>query len=238
VVLKDDEYELMPHQELEYLRKEVERLKRNPLGDTQASISLLDAINRLNLQIGKLNDVLAGANDEMTRAWSDTSVQEQMKRMLEQQEKLAKGIVAVATLVKDMERSRSLGTLDDLLPKPAPIATQSGVPMMQSDQTLPQPLPPQMQQRNPFMDAPNAEFQPMGAAMPQNQQQTVQFQQGAPQPFQQNAQFQQFQQNAQPMPPPAMPQNPQAAPGFMLRPGVQESRIPDLDVPLPPPRRY
>ena len=102
--MKDDtEYEILPHTELDYLRHEVEKLKRNPLGDAQASMSLLDAMNKLNMNVVKLVEIFTSANEEMVRTFHETSTQEQIRKMLEQNEKLAKGIVAVAELVKDLE---------------------------------------------------------------------------------------------------------------------------------------
>jgi hypothetical protein len=95
----DDEYELMPRKDVEVLRQEIERLKRTTSGEMPSSGALVDAINRLNMNLNRLNDILTGANDEMLRMYHDTSLQEQMRRILEQNEKLARGIVAVADMV-------------------------------------------------------------------------------------------------------------------------------------------
>jgi hypothetical protein len=142
--VQDDQYELMPSSELDYLRKEVEKLKRNPLGDTQASITLLDSINKLNANIARLNDIFAGANDDMVKAFSDVNLQDQIRKMQEQQEKLARGIVAVGEMVRKVEESRQapLPSLDQFVPeKPVPV-----------QQSFTQDLPPASQQRNPFDD--------------------------------------------------------------------------------------
>ncbi len=122
-----DEYELMPREELDYLRKEVDKLKRNPLGDTQASISLLDALNKLSVSVTKLNNVFEGANDEMVKSFNDTAMQEQLVKMLEQQERLAKGIVAVAELVKELEKKldHPIPTFDQFVPPKATVAAQA-----------------------------------------------------------------------------------------------------------------
>jgi hypothetical protein len=105
--LQSDEYVLTPREELDQLRKEVERLKRNPLGDTHASISLLEGMNKLNDNISRLNEILTAANDEMVKSYNDLTVQEQMRKLFEQSEKLAKGIVAVADMVKQLEQKPS-----------------------------------------------------------------------------------------------------------------------------------
>ena len=41
----DDEYEILPKDELDYLRKEVEKLKKNPYGDTETGKTLLDSVS-------------------------------------------------------------------------------------------------------------------------------------------------------------------------------------------------
>lgn len=100
--MADDEYEILPHQELEYLRRELERLKKNPFGDTQTGQTLLDSMNNLTLSINKLLDVLTSANDELVRDYHENKTSERLSKMMEQNEKLAQGIVAVGELVKQV----------------------------------------------------------------------------------------------------------------------------------------
>lgn len=149
--MQDDQYELMPSSELDFLRKEVEKLKRNPLGDTQASISLLDSINKLNANIARLNDIFTGANDDLVKAFSDTNLQEQIRKMQEQQEKLARGIVAVGELVKSLEATRSapLPSLDQVVP------SRPAQPSAPAPHAFGQDLPPAAQARNPFDEGRN-----------------------------------------------------------------------------------
>lgn len=155
--MQDDEYELMPRNELEFLRKEVEKLKRNPLGDTQASISLLESINKLNANIARMNDIFAGANDDMVKGFNDANLQEQLRNIRDQQEKLARGIVAVGEMVKKIEETRTtpLPSLEQFLPpKPAAPVTPSFT------QDLPPPVQQPAQARNPF-DEPGRNFAPL-----------------------------------------------------------------------------
>jgi hypothetical protein len=223
-VLRDDEYELMPHTELEYLRKEVERLKRNPLGDTQASISLLDSMNKLSVSVSRLNDILTGANDEMVKAYSDASVQEQLRRLGEQNEKLARGIVAVAELVKEVQRKQDAPSLniDQFIASrepPKPVAPPA--PAVAPQQMV-QAEAPAVVAKNPFAEESGPDFTPLlNQPLPRPTG-------GVPQGIQ-NAMEQ-----MRPVEPPQQSQ--ENAPGFMLRPGLRE-RIPDNDVPPPPPPR-
>lgn len=142
----------MPRTELEYLRKEVEKIKRNPLGDTQASITLLDSMSKLNVSVSRLNEIFEGANDEMVKAFNEAAVQEQLRKMMEQQEKLARGIVAVAEMVKDLERKMNtpLPSLDQIAPPKAPAqpSVQINESAIKAELSASQDV--SMQARNPF----------------------------------------------------------------------------------------
>jgi hypothetical protein len=160
-VLRDDEYELMPHTELDYLRKEVERLKRNPLGDTQASITLLDSMNKLNANIARLNDILAGANDEMVKAYSDAGAQDQLRKLSEQNEKLARGIVAVAELVKELQRKQDVPTIDQFvaqhpqaMPPVQPIAPVTAPVVDAQPMVTKNPFAADMEEFTPLLNKP------------------------------------------------------------------------------------
>lgn len=145
----DDEYELMPHTELEYLRREVERLKRNPLGDTKQGADLLTAVNRLNENVAKLVDIFQGANDEMLKAFHDTSIQDQLRKIREENAKLAHGIVAVAQLVKEAQKAGPLPKIDALA-QPKAVPPQPAISLSEHDLASElQPRPP-----NPFAEAP------------------------------------------------------------------------------------
>ncbi|MDD9953063.1 MAG: hypothetical protein OXR66_01895 [Candidatus Woesearchaeota archaeon] len=91
-----DDYELVSQSEVEHLRKEVEQLKRNPLGDTHASVSLLGQLQELNKNIVSLLNVFKGANDDMLKAYHQGSVQEQLRQLRQENAKIAHGIVALS----------------------------------------------------------------------------------------------------------------------------------------------
>lgn len=107
-----DDYEILPHEELEYLRREVERLKKNPLGETHASASLLDSMRDLNANVKKLVEIMQSANDDMVKAFHENSAQEQLRKLREENLKIAKGIVALSKMIKDVEQSTG-----DILPR-------------------------------------------------------------------------------------------------------------------------
>jgi len=100
--LADDDYEILPHKELEYLRHEVERLKKSPYGDTETGETLLDSMNNLTTSINRLLAVLETANEEMIHDYEDNKTSKRLERLTEQNEKLAVGLVAVGELVKEV----------------------------------------------------------------------------------------------------------------------------------------
>lgn len=143
----------MPKEELDYLRKEVERLKRNPLGSTKEAENLLDAVHHLNENITTLVQIFQGANDEMLKMFHDKSLQDQMRKIREENAKIAHGIVAVAELVKGLEKQRGepLPHIEDLSTqrRPAP------PPMIFNPQEIASEFhqePPVQRSPNPFFE--------------------------------------------------------------------------------------
>lgn len=100
--MTDDDYEILPHHELEYLRHEVERIKKNPFGDTGTGQTLLDSMNNLTLAINRMLAVLEGANDEIVKDYHENKTSMRMDRLAEQNHKLAEGMLAVGELVKQV----------------------------------------------------------------------------------------------------------------------------------------
>lgn len=128
----EEEYEILPHQELEYLRHEVEKLKKNPFGDTTTGETLLDSMNSLTNAINKLNTILESANDEMIRDYQENKASDKLGRMIEQQEKLAQGIIAVGEMVKQLSKTTKKIEHTEMSQKPV----EEEIPL----QTLPPPL--------------------------------------------------------------------------------------------------
>ncbi len=142
-----EEYELVPHDQLDYLRHEVEKIKRNPFGDTRSSKDLLSSMDALNANIAKLIAILETANDDIVRDYKDASSAERLGKVLEQNEKLAKGIVAIADLLKELKELRAPAAGEAPHPAPGP-ARQPGT--WQS--ATPEEQSPQQSSTNPFLE--------------------------------------------------------------------------------------
>jgi hypothetical protein len=100
---EDDEYELLPKQEIEALKKELERLKKNPLGDLKEGENLLDSINELNNNIRKLIDIFTKAGADLDQQYNEFNPMGDLKAIRDQNEQIAHGIVAVGDMIKDMK---------------------------------------------------------------------------------------------------------------------------------------
>ncbi|NOZ80080.1 MAG: hypothetical protein GXP63_00265 [DPANN group archaeon] len=104
----DDEYELTPHKELIKLRQELERLKKDSISDT-SSDDLLGHIKELNHSIKSLTILFKDAAQDISH--SDEKIHtvqqnfnpmmERLDMLVEQNKKIAAGIVSVAELIRE-----------------------------------------------------------------------------------------------------------------------------------------
>ena len=101
----DDEYEILPKNELDYLRKEVEKLKKNPYGNTETGKTLLDSMQELTNSINKLISLFQTTQKELVEEYAKSNPSETLSEILDQNEKIAKGTLAVADLIKKQQES-------------------------------------------------------------------------------------------------------------------------------------
>jgi hypothetical protein len=99
----DDEYEILPRQEIETLKKELERLRKNPFGETKEGENILDAINNLNNNIRRLIDIFTKAGADLEKDYGDVNGPiGALNDIKDQNEQIAQGVLAVADMVKDV----------------------------------------------------------------------------------------------------------------------------------------
>ena len=96
----DSEYEILPHEELERLRNEVEQIKKNPLGKKYEGSDLIDAVHNLTQTISTLNTIFKSTNEEMLEDFQNHTLHNNFKTISTQNEEIAKGILSVAQLVQ------------------------------------------------------------------------------------------------------------------------------------------
>ncbi len=100
-MVKKEEYELLPHEEIERLRKEVEKLKKSPYGDTETGRNLLDSMEELNNSLNKLISIFEKTNAELMDEYENSKPAERLSRIEEQNQKIAGGIVALSNMIKN-----------------------------------------------------------------------------------------------------------------------------------------
>ena len=148
MIAEEDEYELLPRQEVENLKKDIERLKKNPLGDLKEGETLLESINNLNTNIQRLIDIFAKAGADLEGEYSEASPVEDIKSIRGQNEQIAEGILTVADMLKEMKEGMSVS--DQPMPSPRlgpripmirPSFESAGQPSPQSYMEAPFPEP-------------------------------------------------------------------------------------------------
>lgn len=120
--LRDDtteDYELLPKQEVDNLKKELERLKKHPFGDLSEGKDILEAVNNLNSSIKKLIDIFTKAEADLAKEYGEQSPAGVLNDIKDQNEQIAQGLVAVADMVKEMKDEN------------VPMAPGSRIPIMQ-----------------------------------------------------------------------------------------------------------
>jgi hypothetical protein len=98
-MIDDSDYEILPHNELEHLRAEVERLKKNPLGEKYGGHDLIQSVKTLTETINHMNDIFTTTNQEMINDYQNNSLQNNFKMISSQNEQIAKGILSVVDLI-------------------------------------------------------------------------------------------------------------------------------------------
>lgn len=91
--MPEDEFELMSHDEIAKLKEQLAKLKKK-----KKSASLKDSIDALNANIESLVDVFEEASREVRT--EDFELMKKIGRVLEQNQKIAQGIVKIAEMLE------------------------------------------------------------------------------------------------------------------------------------------
>jgi len=163
-----DEYELLPHEELERLRKEVDQLKRDPLQGMASSKTLIDAMDNLSHSINNLLRMLSDAQKDMIKEYQSAKPNEKLIMILEQNEKMAKALVSIANMVKrppirhpaEQQYPRPMQQMPRPQMHPPPVQHPQvqnvrveqprPYPELEKEEMPPPPLPPEEKKRGLF----------------------------------------------------------------------------------------
>jgi hypothetical protein len=151
--MEEDEYAIVSKKEFLTLKKELEKLKKNPLEGSESGENLQSSIDNLNKSLNIMLEVFKQAAEDMKLEEHDTEavgkqlgpINEKIETLIDQNQKIAKGIVAIADMVKEKleeisERAESKPRLPPLgaapapsyrpAPAPAPSSNFGGMPPM------------------------------------------------------------------------------------------------------------
>ncbi len=122
MAIGDDEYELMPHREIEKLKKEINELHSGP-GRTRKNSGLEKSMDQLNDTINSLLEIFketnmemrAGDNEINSRLSKLESLNEKLDSVIEQNEKIAEAILTVAESSEAMKNKLDEGLADNII---------------------------------------------------------------------------------------------------------------------------
>ena len=140
-----DEFEIVPKKEIEELKKDIEGIKKDPLGSAPSGQNLSGSMEKLTKSMNNMFELFKVANKEIKEEAGSLEFMKQigpffenlnkkMDQILEQHDKIADGIVAIADLVKQMKEESDKKAKKDAvaarpnLAPPAPTHITSSVP--------------------------------------------------------------------------------------------------------------
>jgi DNA repair ATPase RecN len=112
---KDEDYEIIPHKEIIELKKEIDHLKRNPLGRGKSAEHLLDSINDLSNNISNLIKVFKEATnilkEDKSNKQVDNNINSKIEVLFDQNKEIAEALVSLADMIK--EEKKDLGSMQN-----------------------------------------------------------------------------------------------------------------------------
>jgi hypothetical protein len=174
--MTEEEYAIVSKKEFMKLKQEIEKLKKNPLQGSPAGENLQESIEGLNTSLTGMMELFKTAADELKIEERDTHIVsqkldpliEKVDTLIEQNQKIAKGIVAVADMVREkleeMEHGPAIPEHKESemhplgmpsAPRPEPIKPIQAPTMdMSGSQTMPEPAMPSSMPPMPEMPSP------------------------------------------------------------------------------------
>ncbi|PIN80462.1 hypothetical protein COV13_03490 [Candidatus Woesearchaeota archaeon CG10_big_fil_rev_8_21_14_0_10_32_9] len=144
--MEDEEYEILPHERVEHLRKEVEKLKSNPFIESNSSEKLLSSIDKLTKSINRLEDLFQSINNVLLDEYRKGDGPDQkLDKILDQNKQIAEALVNSG---QSKDESESYSDSESFMQENKSQKSQSQQPMYQQ---VPQQMmnQDQNQQRQP-----------------------------------------------------------------------------------------
>ncbi|MBU2561982.1 MAG: hypothetical protein KKD17_06830 [Nanoarchaeota archaeon] len=154
--MDEEEYAIVSKKEFLALKRELDRFKKNPLEGSESGENLQASIDNLNKSLNVMLEVFKQAAEDMKLEEHDTGmvakqigpINDKIETLIDQNQKIAKGIVAIADMVKEKleeisEKAVSKPALPPLSGGPAPrSAPRPAAPPSFGPAPPPRPAPP------------------------------------------------------------------------------------------------
>src|SRR3989338_2100803 len=135
--MDDDEYELLPHKEIAELKTQLEAYRKGPSASSQASMDhLSDSINTLINIFKEASTSMAIEDKQHDAIMNDIkAMSDKIDKGLDQNKKIAEGIVALADMVKELQQDME-ELKKNMQPPPPPMMRQMQPPRMMPSQGM------------------------------------------------------------------------------------------------------
>ncbi|MBI5881201.1 hypothetical protein HZB90_03660 [archaeon] len=160
--MDEEEYAIVSKKEFLALKKELDKLKKNPLEGSETGENLQSSIDNLSKSLNVMLEVFKQAAEDMKLEEHESEtvgkqlnpMNEKLDTLIDQNQKIAKGIVAIADMVKEKleeisEKAESKPRLPPLGPAPSP-----------------RQMPPPSQSFNPMPPPPSSSGMPQFGGLP------------------------------------------------------------------------
>ncbi len=105
----EEDYDIVPHKRLVELEQQVSHIQKNPFGAVPSGKEMVEGMRALNRNLHDLTGLFKDAAEEMKTEQHDLELVEKqmgpvlhkLEMILDQNRKIAKGIIAIADMLKD-----------------------------------------------------------------------------------------------------------------------------------------
>jgi len=117
-----DDFEIVPEKEVSNLKKEINKLKQDPLGESEAGSKMYKTMDNLNESMTNMLNLFKIAADSMQQEEKEEvflaekikPLFEKVDKVVEQNEKIAKALVAIADMIDDLKNNKPEDPVGDL----------------------------------------------------------------------------------------------------------------------------
>ncbi|MGV8087178.1 MAG: hypothetical protein ACP5N1_06115 [Candidatus Woesearchaeota archaeon] len=117
-----DDYELMPKEELDNLRREVAILKKNSITDGDKVKILIESMDRLTISMNRIITILDDAEKDIIDEYQKSKPTEKLNQLVEQNEMIARALIALSENInqgnpREVVSMPSMGNNNQFVPR-------------------------------------------------------------------------------------------------------------------------